>query len=108
MAIEVIDAHELRRRMEAGEPLRLVDVREQDEWNFCRLPGAEWVPLSVFAREAPVRLGMDEPLVIYCHHGIRSLHAAKFLEQMGYRKLTNLSGGIDAWSRLIDPSVPVY
>lgn len=99
---------ELQLKLKAGEPLRLVDVREEDEWNFCRLPGAEWIPLTRFAKEAPERLRAEETVVLYCHHGMRSRHAGQFLEQLGYREVINLTGGVDAWSREVDASVPRY
>lgn len=103
-----IDVHELKRRLDAGESFRLIDVREEDEWALCRLPHAELLPLSRFAQEAPQKLRPEEPIVLYCHHGVRSLHAGQFLEQLGFTCLTNLSGGIHAWSKHVDASVPVY
>jgi rhodanese-related sulfurtransferase len=106
--MQSIDVHELKRRMDAGESFRLIDVREADEWAFCRLPRAEWLPLSTFAQDALERLRPEESIVLYCHHGIRSLHAGQFLEQHGFRAITNLTGGIHAWSKHIDSSVPVY
>jgi rhodanese-related sulfurtransferase len=106
--MDSIDVHELKRRLDAGESFRLIDVREAEEWAFCRLPRAEWMPLSSFAQDAPARLQPGAPVILYCHHGVRSLHAGQFLEQLGFTRITNLSGGIHAWSRQVDPSVPVY
>jgi rhodanese-related sulfurtransferase len=79
---------ELAERLARGEELVLVDVREPMEWRIARLPGAT--------------------LVLYCHHGVRSLQALEHLRRAGFTRLRNLSGGIDAWSREVDPSVPRY
>ncbi len=88
---------------------RLIDCREEDEFALCRIAGAELIPLSRFAEEALRRLeGETRPLVIYCHHGMRSLRAAQFLRQKGFAKVWSLAGGIDRWSSQIDPSVPRY
>jgi len=106
--MDSIDVHELKRRLDAGESFRLVDVREEDEWAFCRLPRAEWLPLSRFAAEASQTLRAEEPIILYCHHGVRSLHAGQFLEQLGFTRITNLSGGVHAWSKQVDASVPTY
>jgi rhodanese-related sulfurtransferase len=91
--------------------LRLVDCREPDEHAICRIEGAELIPLSRFGEEAARRLLGEEdprPLVVYCHHGMRSLHATAFLRERGRRETWSLSGGIDLWSRQIDPEVPRY
>lgn len=96
----------------SGLSLRLIDCREQDEFAFNRLEGAELIPLSRFAELAPAKLIGDEaeqtPVVIYCHHGMRSLQATHFLRQRGVEECWSLSGGIDAWSLEIDAQVPRY
>ena len=90
-------------------PVRLIDCREEDEFTICRITGAELVPLSRFAAEAPEMLRDEErPIVIYCHHGMRSMNATHFLRQSGIGKCWSLAGGIDLWSRQIDPAVPRY
>lgn len=86
---------------------QLLDVREPWEYELARLPGAVLIPLA----ELPSRLrelDVSEPVIVYCHHGIRSWHAACFLEQQGFEDVSNLAGGIDAWSRELDPAVPRY
>lgn len=97
---------------EGGEyPIRLVDCREEDEFAVCRIEGAELVPLSRFAEEAVRRFRSpddDRPIVVYCHHGMRSLHATAFLRERGHNQTWSLAGGIDLWSRQIDSSVPRY
>jgi rhodanese-related sulfurtransferase len=109
VAIPEISVHEAQARLASPQPPRLLDVREEDEWALGRLPGAELMPLSQFTVLLPERLtNQAEPLLIYCHHGGRSARATEFLLRQGYTDVTNLAGGIDAWSLEIDPSVPRY
>jgi rhodanese-related sulfurtransferase len=85
----------------------LVDVREPWEVEKARLPETLVIPM----REVPARLGEldeDREVVAFCHHGGRSLQVAIFLEKQGFKRVHNLAGGIDAWSRTVDPSVPLY
>ena len=87
-------------------PHFLLDVRQPEEYEMARLEGAVLIPLV----ELPGRLAelpKGQPLVVMCHHGMRSAHAVHHLRAAGYDAL-NLSGGIDAWSREIDPLVPIY
>ena len=90
--------------------MRLIDCREEDEFAFCRIEGAEIIPLSGFVETVVGRLGTDlaQSLVVYCHHGMRSLQATRFLRKLGYRATFSLRGGIEDWSKEIDPSVPRY
>ena len=99
---------ELKARLDRGEKIRLVDVREPDEWAVARLPGAELIPLSQFQQRATAELSADESLVLYCHHGIRSARAQGYLKAQGYDSVLNLTGGIDAWSLQVDPAVKRY
>ena len=93
---------------EAGK-LRLVDVRDPDEYEHCRLPGAELIPLSTLPADAAAKLpDKDATILLYCHHGMRSLRAAETLRQVGYKNATSMAGGIDRWSREIDSTVPRY
>jgi rhodanese-related sulfurtransferase len=87
----------------SGE-IELIDCREEDEWRFNRIEGARLVPLSRFA-EVPVP---TKPVILYCHHGMRSLHAANYWRSRGADQVWSMAGGIDRWSVEIDPSVPVY
>jgi rhodanese-related sulfurtransferase len=96
-----------RELLEGTEPVQLLDVREVWEHELARLAAARLIPLV----ELPGRLGEldpDRPVLVYCHHGIRSRMAAGFLEQNAFPRVFNLAGGIDAWSLEIDPSVPTY
>jgi adenylyltransferase/sulfurtransferase len=102
-----VHVRELKAWLEEGRSVRLIDVRGPEEWSLNRLPGAEHIPLA----QIPVRyqtLPMDEDLVIYCHHGMRSQRALEFLKGRGYTRAFNLEGGIDAWSCQVDPLVPRY
>jgi adenylyltransferase/sulfurtransferase len=93
--------------LKRGEDVVLLDVRTPKEVGYCRLPGSVFVPLQ----ELPQRLDELDPdrrTVVYCHHGIRSSQAVAFLRGRGFGQAINLSGGIEAWSREVDPSVPRY
>jgi rhodanese-related sulfurtransferase len=85
----------------------LLDVREPWEYEKARINGATLIPM----REVPSRLGqIDEgkEVVAICHHGGRSMQVAMFLEKQGFKRVHNLVGGIDAWSRTVDPAIPLY
>jgi rhodanese-related sulfurtransferase len=99
----------LATKLAAGEPVRLLDVREPWEHEYSRLPESQLIPLGeLIERVGEVGPPADVPVVVYCHHGIRSLSGAAILEMNGIREAYSLSGGIEAWSTLIDPSVPKY
>ncbi len=88
---------------------RLIDCREPDEWDICRIEGAELMPLSRFAEAAEAKLGdRGQRLVIYCHHGMRSLNAAAWLRQRGHDAAQSMTGGIAAWAAHIEPEMPRY
>jgi rhodanese-related sulfurtransferase len=90
--------------------LRLIDVREDDEYAICKIEGSQLVPLSNFAELVPGALGepSGEQILVYCHHGARSLRAANYLRQKGYTGAQSVAGGIDQWSLQVDPEVPRY
>ncbi len=86
---------------------KLLDVREPWEFQTCHIPGSTLLPM----REIPARFAEVDPkseLVVICHHGGRSMQVAMFLEKNGYAKVHNLSGGVDAWAKTVDPSMPLY
>ena len=102
-----ISVDELKRRRDAGEDFMLLDVREPDEIETASIPWAQVISM----REIPARIDeipRDKPLVVMCHHGGRSERVAQFLEANGYEEPANLTGGIDAWSASVDPTVPRY
>jgi adenylyltransferase/sulfurtransferase len=92
-----------------GERPRLIDCREADELAICRIAGNEWVPLGSLPRVAAA-LAADSPrgAVIYCHHGMRSLRAASILRESGLQSAFSMAGGIEEWSRSVDPDVARY
>jgi len=101
---------EVQQRMEAGEAIRLIDVREPGEFAVTRISGAELIPMgTVPSRLEYLDAVADEAtLIVYCHHGVRSQRVAEFLKQSGYARVVNLAGGIDAWSEQIDPKLARY
>lgn len=104
---ERVSARELAAMRERGEAFTLLDVREPGELAISRLDGATHIPMGVL----PVRaheLDGSRPVVVFCHHGVRSLLAARWLRASGFHSVTDLEGGIEAWSRDVDPSVPRY
>ena len=107
--VRQIDVRQLAARLAAGEPVYLLDVRQTWEHQTAALPGSCLIPLHELAgRTDEVRPPPDAELVVYCHHGVRSLSAAALLERLGFRDVASLAGGIDAWSLHVDAAVPRY
>ena len=90
----------------ARQPL-LLDVREPWEFQICRLPGSLLMPMQTLPARH-VELNADADTVVICHHGARSMQVAMFLERAGFARLYNLTGGVDAWARTVEASMPVY
>jgi rhodanese-related sulfurtransferase len=106
--IQQISAKQLAARIDAGERFHLLDVRQPAENALAALPASQLVPLNELqARLAEVLVPEGSTLVVYCHHGVRSMHGGMFLAQHGFAPLS-LAGGIEAWSVEVDPSVPRY
>ena len=102
-----VTAVELKRQLDSGRPLVLLDVCELEEVRLAHLPGALHIPMG----EVPGRLHELDPdaeIIVFCHHGIRSAHVAQFLAQREFEHVVNLAGGIDAWSLTVDSSLPRY
>ncbi len=102
-----IGVEELKRLVDSGKPVKIVDVREPHEHDICRIPGARLIPLSEFVRRLGELDSADE-LVLHCHHGVRSMKALELLRSAGFRKVKSLRGGIDAWAEKVEPSMPRY
>jgi adenylyltransferase/sulfurtransferase len=102
-----ISPEELKERMERGDKLEVIDVREPEEYEIARIEGARLLPLSRFPKWADT-LDPEAEIVFMCHHGIRSAQVCAYLAREGFRKLYNLAGGIDGWSWEVDRSVPRY
>jgi adenylyltransferase/sulfurtransferase len=98
---------ELKKRLDRRDSIFILDVRNPEEYQICRIPGSTLLPLP----ELPQRfqeLDPEKEMVIHCKSGMRSLKATNFLRQQGFRKIKNLKGGILAWADKIDPSLPKY
>ena len=102
-----ITATELAARLKQGASLRLVDVREPHELEISRLPGAQLIPLGQMAARLSELNSADE-IILFCKAGVRSRRALELLAGAGFRKLKNLKGGINAWAKEVDPSLPIY
>lgn len=91
----------------AATPPLLLDVREEWEFGICHLEGSLLLPMGRLPAGL-TRLDPARETIVICHHGIRSRMAAAFLERSGFERVINLSGGVAAWAREVDPSLPVY
>lgn len=104
----IITVEELKSQMDSGEKCRLIDVREAHEYAHAKIAGAELKPLGQIMLWSQELSDKDEPIVLHCHHGMRSDRACQFLAAQGFTNLKNLIGGIDEWSLNVDPGVPRY
>ncbi|HRT07787.1 MAG TPA: molybdopterin-synthase adenylyltransferase MoeB [Candidatus Paceibacterota bacterium] len=103
-----VSVQELKRALDNPAPgIHVLDVREPDEYQIARIPGAQLLPLSQLGQRWS-ELNPDQSYYLYCKSGVRSLRAVQFLRRLGFHQLKSVRGGIDAWSREVDPSVPQY
>jgi adenylyltransferase/sulfurtransferase len=102
-----ISPKELKRSLDNGDKLVLVDVREEWEYSLARVDGSILIPLGTLPQSL-AQLNRDSEIIAICHHGMRSADATNFLLQQGFQKVKNLVGGIDAWSTQVDGTVPRY
>ena len=102
-----ITVQELKQKLDKGEKVVLIDVREPWEYNIAKIQGAQLIPLGTLGSEYK-KLDPQAEIVMQCHKGMRSMDATQFLLQQGFKNVKNLTGGIEAWSSQIDPSVPRY
>ncbi len=98
----------VRDLLNSDRKFTLIDCREEDEYHICHLKGATLVPTTRFDEAFPSGIPKDEFILIYCHHGMRSLWAAHRLLLKGYSKVHSMEGGIDEWAIHIDPSMRRY
>lgn len=107
--VQETTVEELKERLDRGERPLLLDVREPFEWNIVNLSdyGARMIPLNELAGREN-ELDREQELIVYCRSGNRSAHAVRHLMAQGFRKVSNLKGGVRAWAQEIDPSLPVY
>jgi rhodanese-related sulfurtransferase len=107
MDLQIV-AEDVKAALDNGEKLTLVDVREPWEWEISRLQGAKLMPMGDVPSRAHQELDPEQHIVVFCHHGVRSLHVANWLREQGFEQAQSMSGGIDRWSKVIDNNVPVY
>jgi rhodanese-related sulfurtransferase len=107
MSVRQVSATELKTRIQNEPHLFLLDVREPNEFEYARIENSVLIPLN----QIPQRLGeldSQQEMVVICHHGVRSRQACMYLVNSGFKNVSNLTGGIDAWSCNCDSSVPRY
>jgi rhodanese-related sulfurtransferase len=102
-----ISPREVKQRLDAGEKLRLLDVREPIEFQQAHIEGSELIPMRSVPQSLASLENEEAPLIVFCHHGGRSMQVVGWLRQQGV-ECTNMAGGIDRWSIEVDPSVPRY
>ena len=106
--IEEISATDLKRRLDAGDDIQLIDVRQPEEWAFAKIQGAKLIPLGEIMKRRD-EIDESRETVIHCKSGMRSARAVQALQQAGFKgDIKNLKGGITAWSNEVDPKVPKY
>ncbi|MBM3814351.1 MAG: sulfurtransferase [Acidimicrobiia bacterium] len=105
-----VTPQEVKQRLDTGERLALIDVREPAEFQLTRIEGAQLIPMnSIPARLQELDSLADEAaLVVFCHHGMRSLNVVNWLRQQGVESCQSMAGGIERWSLQVDPTVPRY
>jgi rhodanese-related sulfurtransferase len=107
--VRQISPRDLAKHFANNNPLALIDVRQPWEHQLAALPNSLLIPLNELAqRSREIAVDALTLIVVYCHHGIRSLSAGAFLERLGFTNVHSLNGGIDAWSCEVDPAVPRY
>lgn len=105
--MDEISPRELKARLDGNDRPLLLDVRQDWETRLCRLPNAVHIPIE----EIELRyeeLSPQDDIVVYCHQGVRSAAVAEYLRQLGFRDVKNLSGGLDAWARTVEPGMRRY
>jgi adenylyltransferase/sulfurtransferase len=105
--MDEISPEELKSRLDAQAAPLLLDVRQDWETRLCRLPNAVHIPIE----EIEVRtdeLNPEDEIVVYCHQGVRSAAVVQYLRQLGFARVRNLAGGVDAWARTVDPGMRRY
>lgn len=104
-----VDCQTVKQRLDEGQEFLFLDVREPDEHALVALDGATLIPMSELQeRASELEPYKDQEIVVFCHHGGRSLHVAMWLAQQGYKNVTSMRGGIDDWAVSIDTSKPRY
>jgi len=106
--IQEISATDLKRRMDAGEDIQLIDVRQPEEWSVAKIEGAKLIPLGEILNRMS-EIDENRETVLHCKTGMRSARAMEAMQRAGFKgDLKNLKGGITAWSNEVDPAVLKY
>ncbi|MHB8580541.1 MAG: rhodanese-like domain-containing protein [Ignavibacteriaceae bacterium] len=105
--IKNLSPGEIKEILVKEKDIRLIDVREEWEYQIAKLENSELMPLSNFGDHLS-KLSPDEKIIVYCHHGTRSYAVCNYLIENGFNDVTNLRGGINLWSEEIDNSIAVY
>jgi len=103
-----ISCEEVKTKLDQRDAFTLLDVREPWEFETARMENAKLIPMGDIPSRAHRELDPEDHIVVVCHHGVRSMNVTAWLRQQGFDKTQSMRGGIDAWSRQIDRSVPVY
>jgi rhodanese-related sulfurtransferase len=99
---------EVKRRSDTAEEFTLIDCREPAEHDICQIGHATLIPMRDISQQFDRLEEAAMPLIVFCHHGVRSLTVVNWLREQGLTECMSMSGGIDAWSREVDPTVPRY
>jgi rhodanese-related sulfurtransferase len=103
-----ITPEEVKAKLDRGEPFTLVDVRELWEYDVSRIADAKHMPMGDVPSRAHQELDPDDHIVVFCHHGVRSMHVVNWMRQQGFDNAQSMRGGIDAWAHSVDQKVPTY
>jgi rhodanese-related sulfurtransferase len=103
-----ITPEEVKVMIDGGEEFTLLDVREPWERDAASIGGSVHIPMGDIPARVNQELDPEEHIVVYCHHGVRSMNVTAWLRQQGFENVQSLRGGIDRWSRVVDPKVPLY
>ena len=103
-----ITPEEVKGKLDTKDPFTLLDVREPWEFELSRIVGAKLMPMGDVPSRAHQELNPEEHIVVVCHHGVRSMSVTNWLRLQGFERAQALRGGIDAWSKEVDPRVPTY
>jgi rhodanese-related sulfurtransferase len=102
-----ISPQDLKAKLDRHEAPLLLDVRQDWETQLCRLPNAVHIPIEEIELRVE-ELSPEDPMVVYCHAGVRSAAVAEYLRSRGFKDVRNLAGGLDLWARTVDPSMRRY
>jgi rhodanese-related sulfurtransferase len=103
-----ISVEDVKARLDRKETFTLIDIREPWEFQTAHIAGAKLLPMGDVPSRAYQELDPEDHIVVLCHHGVRSMNVTAWLRQQGFEKAQSMRGGIDAWSRSVDPKVPLY